>query len=90
MLLSLQFSELQHIYNRKKKNVPDSNTLVFGATMTDHILEMHWTKSRGWGRPTIDEYHPISLDPAAKCFHYAVEVGMIKLSMCITYFLHLY
>lgn len=76
LILFLQFAEMQEQTNRKPKSIPDNSTLKFGAAMTDHMLEIHWRSDRGWGRPTIDNYHPLMLDPAAKCLHYAIEVGL--------------
>lgn len=65
---------MQELYNTKPKKIPRNDELVFGQEMTDHMMEVHWSKSRGWGPPTVDAYHPLTLDPAAKCLHYAVEV----------------
>jgi hypothetical protein len=48
--------------------------LVFGATMSDHMLEVDWTAERGWGAPVIVPYHALQLDPAASSLHYGVEV----------------
>jgi branched-chain amino acid aminotransferase len=49
-------------------------SLKFGSTFTDHMLEIDWDAASGWGRPVIRPYGPISLDPSASVFHYAVEV----------------
>ena len=46
---------------------------MFGATSSDHMLEIDWTAKGGWSAPTITPYHNLSLDPAAACLHYAVE-----------------
>lgn len=47
--------------------------LVFGKTFTDHMLEIEWNKSTGWGAPKISPYHNLSLDPSTIVFHYAFE-----------------
>ena len=52
---------------------PNMKTVVFGANMTDHMLEIDWTTEKGWHTPTITPYHPLSIDPAASVFQYAVE-----------------
>jgi len=47
--------------------------LVFGQTFTDHMLTVDWHQDRGWARPEITPYGPMSIDPAASVFHYALE-----------------
>lgn len=47
---------------------------MFGASMSDHMLEVDWTAERGWGTPTIVPYHALQLDPAASSLHYGIEV----------------
>ena len=47
--------------------------LKFGATFTDHMLEIDWDASKGWAAPSISPYHKFELDPAASVFHYALE-----------------
>jgi hypothetical protein len=53
---------------------PAKEGLVFGASMTDHMLEVDWTAERGWGAPAIVPYANLQLDPAASVLHYGVEV----------------
>jgi branched-chain amino acid aminotransferase len=48
-------------------------TLKFGQTTTDHLLEVDWSASGGWGKPAIVPYHPFSIDPASSVLHYALE-----------------
>lgn len=48
--------------------------LVFGKTFTDHMLEIEWTKEKGWDTPKISPYHNLSLDPSTIVFHYAFEL----------------
>ena len=71
-----QFDDLQvqlcSETERKTKPAPDK--LVFGHEFTDHMLEIEWTLANGWGPPSICPFHNISLHPAAKVLHYAVEV----------------
>ncbi len=47
--------------------------LVFGQTFTDHMLIVDWHKDSGWAAPEIMPYGPMSIDPAASVFHYALE-----------------
>ena len=48
--------------------------LVFGATLSDHILEVDWTHDKGWGAPQIVPYHALQIDPAASGLHYGIQV----------------
>ena len=48
--------------------------LVFGATMTDHMMEVDWSVGGGWGAPRIVPYHALAIDPAASSLHYGVQV----------------
>uniref|UniRef100_A0AAV1TLG3 Branched-chain-amino-acid aminotransferase n=1 Tax=Peronospora matthiolae TaxID=2874970 RepID=A0AAV1TLG3_9STRA len=47
--------------------------LQFGKTFTDHMLEVDWALGKGWGKPVIHPYGPISMDPASAVLHYALE-----------------
>ncbi|GAA6005063.1 hypothetical protein JCM10207_008499 [Rhodosporidiobolus poonsookiae] len=53
------------------KTMPESSTLVFGQTFTDHMLTVPWSVTDGWGVPTIKPYGPLALDPSATVLHYA-------------------
>ena len=53
---------------------PANDTLSFGTTFTDHMLEVDWTATAGWGAPVISPYHNFQMDPAASVLHYALEV----------------
>lgn len=50
-----------------------NDQLKFGATFTDHMLTIPWNSKAGWGAPAIVPYGPLSLDPSALVFHYALE-----------------
>lgn len=71
--LSISFAE-PHQLNPK----PDVNQLYFGKYFTDHMLKIHYYESmNGWQAPEIMPFGNIALHPAAKVFHYAIEVYMI-------------
>lgn len=55
----------------------DFETLTFGKTFTDHMLECNW-KDGNWGPVEIKPYGPIQVDPSCKVFHYgqAIFEGM--------------
>ncbi|WP_248930001.1 branched-chain amino acid aminotransferase [Paenibacillus hamazuiensis] len=57
-----------------KKQKPAADRLGFGNYFTDHMFMMDYEGKLGWHRPRIVPYQPISLDPAAKVFHYGQTV----------------
>ncbi|XID91308.1 branched-chain amino acid aminotransferase [Paenibacillaceae bacterium WGS1546] len=56
------------------KSKPETSKLVFGKHFTDHMFIMDYDAGAGWHDPRIVPYQPISLDPAAKVFHYGQTV----------------
>lgn len=56
------------------KEKPTHDQLVFGVHFTDHMFIMDYTDDRGWHQPRIVPYQPITLDPAAKIFHYGQSI----------------
>lgn len=57
-----------------KKTKPAQDNLAFGVHFTDHMFILDYTEGKGWHDPRIIPYQPISLDPAAKVFHYGQTV----------------
>lgn len=54
---------------------PDVSVLQFGRFFTDHMLKIEYHVSAGgWQQPCITPLEYISLHPAAKVLHYAVEL----------------
>lgn len=54
---------------------PDVSELKFGSIFTDHMLKVFYHKALGgWQKPEIIPFENISLHPAAKVLHYAIEV----------------
>ena len=56
------------------KEKPESSTLVFGKSMTDHMFIADYDEGQGWHDPRIVPYGPLQIDPAAKVLHYAEEI----------------
>ncbi|KAJ8487937.1 hypothetical protein ONZ45_g14139 [Pleurotus djamor] len=56
------------------KTIPESETLVFGQTTTDHMLVCTYHPVTGWSNPEIKPYGPLSLDPMSSCLQYATNV----------------
>jgi branched-chain amino acid aminotransferase len=62
---------------KSKISEVDFNNLTFGKNFTDHMFECDYENEK-WQTPQIVPYHPLTLDPSAKVFHYgqAVFEGM--------------
>ena len=58
----------------QKKEKPDQSHLGFGKYYTDHMFILNYSKDKGWHNGRIVPYQPISLDPAAKVFHYGQTI----------------
>lgn len=56
------------------KPKPDSKTLVFGRSFTDHMFLMNYDAGKGWHDGRIVPYGPFALDPSSMVLHYAQEV----------------
>lgn len=56
------------------KEKPDSSTLRFGKTFTDHMFIMNYDEGQGWHDARIVPYGDITLSPASMVFHYAQEL----------------
>jgi branched-chain amino acid aminotransferase len=52
---------------------PPKETLKFGHTFSDHMLEVDWEMGKGWTAPKIVPFHNLSLSPAASSLHYALQ-----------------
>lgn len=56
------------------KQKPNENKLGFGQYYTDHMFILEYTEGKGWHSGRVVPYQNISLDPAAKVFHYGQTV----------------
>ena len=54
-------------------NRPAKEDLVFGTTMSDHMLTIEWDKENKWSAPKIIPYQDLKISPAASCLHYGLE-----------------
>lgn len=59
--------------NHSKIDSIDFNNLAFGKVFTDHMLVCDY-KDGKWELPEIVPYGPITLNPAAKIFHYGQSI----------------
>ncbi|KJD34389.1 branched-chain amino acid aminotransferase [Tamlana nanhaiensis] len=67
-------NEIEVIKTKNSKiNEVDFSNLKFGSVFSDHMLECDF-KDGKWQAPKVVPYAPISLDPAAKIFHYGQSV----------------
>jgi branched-chain amino acid aminotransferase len=54
---------------------PDFNQPVpFGVHHTDHLFEVDYAPTNGWGKPIISPYHHLLIDPANSALHYAIQL----------------
>ncbi len=56
-----------------KISAVDFNNLKFGSVYSDHMLVCDY-KDGEWKSPKIIPYQPLTLDPAAKIFHYGQSI----------------
>ncbi|KAB0800491.1 hypothetical protein PPYR_06231 [Photinus pyralis] len=57
------------------RSKPDVSELKFGQVFTDHMLKIFYHEALGgWQKPAIIPFENISLHPAAKVLHYAIEL----------------
>ncbi len=66
--------EIKIELSTNKKEKPDMNQLGFGQFFTDHMFIIDYIEGKGWHDGRIIPYQPLSLDPAAKVFHYGQTV----------------
>lgn len=55
------------------KKIPPYSQLLFGKNLSDHMLQVQWTKANGWEKPEIVPLHNLSLSPASSSLHYAIQ-----------------
>ncbi|KAJ8973724.1 hypothetical protein NQ317_012861 [Molorchus minor] len=57
------------------RSKPEVSDLGFGKFFTDHMLKIYYhSQLGGWQRPMLVPFENISLHPAAKVLHYAIEL----------------
>jgi branched-chain amino acid aminotransferase len=54
-------------------SAPATGNFGFGRIFTPHLFKMEYAAGR-WDNPRIEPYGPLTLDPAAKVFHYGQEI----------------
>ena len=70
----LDASKVKIIKTNTPSKAQPNDQLVFGKTMTDHMLTIEWNRGKGWATPEIKPYAPLSLDPSCCVFHYGFEL----------------
>ncbi|VVC94868.1 unnamed protein product [Leptidea sinapis] len=75
--ISFKFDDLQVTlaapYQLQKK--PEAIDLGFGKYFTDHMMKINYHRELGgWQKPEISPFEHLSLHPAAKALHYAVQL----------------
>ena len=72
-----QFSEtsVRQCLPSQLKPKPPVSELGFGTQFTDHMLRVEYDVDKGgWQSPLIVPLEPLTLHPAAKGLHYALQV----------------
>ena len=68
------YDEIRLCETAERKPRPLDEDLRFGDVFTDHMFIMDYTEEIGWHDPRIVPYGPVSLPPAAACFHYGQTI----------------
>ncbi|KAG1669217.1 Branched-chain-amino-acid aminotransferase, mitochondrial [Nymphon striatum] len=73
---TFKFEDLEIELARPSRKLakPCKDSLQSGKQFCDHMLEIKWNESKGWQKPVISPIKNFSIHPAAKVFHYAVEL----------------
>lgn len=79
--MPLQFEDLQvrlaAPYQLQPK--PEASDLGFGRYFTDHMLRIEYHRQLGgWQKPEIMPFENLSIHPAAKALHYAIQVRTLN------------
>lgn len=70
----LDASKLRVIQAETLKPIPARETLVFGHSMTDHMVLVEYHPETGWTDPVIKPYGPLSIDPISSCLQYSTNL----------------
>lgn len=65
---------LKIIKTKRPKQISDDSKLAFGEVFTDHMLNIDYTRERGWHNARIGPYAPISMAPSTMVLHYGQAV----------------
>ncbi|KAG5180349.1 branched chain amino acid aminotransferase [Tribonema minus] len=72
-LTPLDSTKLSIEHTTEPKPKPAKEGLIWGATFSDHMLEVDWDDETGWHPPEIVPFHDLELSPAASVLHYGLE-----------------
>ena len=62
------------IESEVKLNKPENpSAYSFGKLFTDHMFQVDWDFTTGWGKPRIDPYEPLKIDTTATSLHYGIS-----------------
>ncbi|MDD6883675.1 MAG: branched-chain amino acid aminotransferase [Eubacteriales bacterium] len=66
----IRFIQAEHL----KQKPTDESKLGFGQIFTDYMFTMRYDEEHGWHNPTIEPYHPLSMDPSTMVLHYGQSI----------------
>jgi branched-chain amino acid aminotransferase len=74
-LAKLDASDIRITLTQNPKTVPEPGSAEERSqkVCTDHMVSALWTVEKGWARPELTPYGPLSLMPTANVLHYATE-----------------
>ena len=74
-LAKLDASNIRITLTQNPKTVPEPGSAEERSqkVCTDHMVSALWTAEKGWARPKLTPYGPLSLMPTANVLHYATE-----------------
>ncbi len=74
-LAKLDASNIEITFTQAPRAVPEPGSTEEKSqkVCTDHMVSAVWTAEKGWARPEIVPYGPLSLMPTANVLHYATE-----------------
>ncbi|XP_006010036.1 branched-chain-amino-acid aminotransferase, mitochondrial [Latimeria chalumnae] len=72
--MSFKAADLHIELNKEVKKKPDTSSLLFGKSFSDHMLTVEWSEEKGWGSPHIKPFQNLSLHPASSALHYSIEL----------------
>lgn len=50
-----------------------ASAYTFGKLFTDHMFQVDWDLTSGWGKPRIVPYEPLRIDTTATSLHYGIS-----------------
>ena len=66
--------QIEYRIKERTKKIQLPTNLGFGKIFTDHVLEMDYSKEKGWNNPVIKPLENIAMHPATMFIHYGQAI----------------